>query len=108
MSFTALRGLACEILGGAALAEAEPNLKLPLAGALRVLGDGVIYPPTAAQLLLRGVAESGALFTDCNLVSIDGSTVLLGDRTRVLAGHVVNAAGCSAMELTPGIVMNKK
>ena len=101
-------GLACEILDGGALAEAEPNLKRPLAGALHVLGDGVIYPPTAAQFLLRGVAERGALFMDCNVVSIDGTTVLLGDRTRVLAGHVVNAAGCSAMELTPGIVMRKR
>jgi glycine/D-amino acid oxidase-like deaminating enzyme len=68
----------------------------------------VIYPPAAAQFLLRGVAERGALFTDCNVVSIEGSAVLLGDRTRVSAGHIVNAAGCAAPELTPGIVMRKR
>jgi glycine/D-amino acid oxidase-like deaminating enzyme len=101
-------GLACEILDCAALAEAEPNLKRPLAGALRVLGDAVIYPPTAAQFLLRCVAERGALFTDCNVVSIDGNGVLLGDRTRLSARHIVNAAGCAATELTPGIVMRKR
>jgi glycine/D-amino acid oxidase-like deaminating enzyme len=101
-------GLACEILDSAALGEAEPKLRRPLAGALRVLGDGVIYPPAAAQFLLRGVAERGALFTDCNVVSIDGSTVLLGDRTRVSAGHIVNAAGCAATGLTPGIAMRKR
>jgi glycine/D-amino acid oxidase-like deaminating enzyme len=101
-------GLACEILDSRALGEAEPKLRRPLAGALRVLGDGVIYPPAAAQFLLRGVAERGALFTDCNVVSIDGSTVLLGDRTRVSAGHIVNAAGCAAPELTPGIAIRKR
>jgi glycine/D-amino acid oxidase-like deaminating enzyme len=101
-------GLACEILDSRALGEAEPKLRRPLAGALRVLGDGVIYPPAAAQFLLRGVAERGALFTDCNVASIDGSTVLLGDRTRVSAGHIVNAAGCAAPELTPGIAIRKR
>jgi glycine/D-amino acid oxidase-like deaminating enzyme len=101
-------GLACEILDSAALGEAEPKLRRPLAGALRVLGDGVIYPQAAAEFLLRGVAERGALFTDCNVISIDGSTVLLGDRTRVSAGHIVNATGCAAPELTPGIVMRKR
>jgi len=101
-------GLACEVLDSAALGDAEPKLRRPLAGALRVLGDGVIYPQAAAEFLLRGVAERGALFTDCNVVAIDGSTVLLGDRTRVSAGHIVNATGCAAPELTPGIVMRKR
>jgi D-hydroxyproline dehydrogenase subunit beta len=101
-------GLACEILDSAALAEAEPKLRRPLAGALRVLGDGVIYPQAAAEFLLRGVAEHGALLTDCNVASIDGSTVLLGDGTRISAGHIVNAAGCAATELTSGIVMRKR
>jgi len=101
-------GLACEVLDSAALAEAEPKLRRPLAGALRVLGDGVIHPQAAAQFLLRGVAERGTVFTDCTAVSIDGSTVLFGDRTRVSAGHIVNAAGCAAPELTPGIAMRKR
>jgi len=101
-------GLACEVLDSAALAEAEPKLRRPLAGALRVLGDGVIYPPVAAQSLLQGVAARGSLFAGCNVVSIDENTVLLGDGTRISAGHIVNAAGCAAAELTPGIVMRKR
>lgn len=101
-------GLACEVLDSTALGEAEPRLRRPLAGALRVLGDGVIYPRAAAQFLLRGVVERGALFTDCNVVSIEGSTVLLGDRTRVSAGHIVNAAGCAAPDLTAGIVIRNR
>jgi len=101
-------GLACEVLDSAALAEAEPKLRRPLAGALRVLGDGVVDPLAAAQFLLQGAEERGALFTGCNVVSIDGSTILLRDGTRVSAGHIVNAAGCAARELTPGIVMRKR
>jgi glycine/D-amino acid oxidase-like deaminating enzyme len=101
-------GLACEVLDSVALGEAEPKLTRPLAGALRVLGDGVVYPQAAAQFLLQGVAERGGLFTDCNVVSIIGNEVLLGDRTRISAEHIVNAAGCSAPDLTPGIVMRKR
>jgi len=101
-------GLACEVLDSVALGEAEPKLTRPLAGALRVLGDGVVYPQAAAQFLLQVVADRGGLFTDCNVVSIIGNEVLLGDRTRISAGHIVNAAGCAAPELTPGIVMRKR
>jgi D-hydroxyproline dehydrogenase subunit beta len=100
-------GLACEVLDSAALAEAEPKLR-PLVGALRVLGDGVIYPLAAAEFLLRGVAERGSLFTDCAVSSIEGNVVLLSDGTRVSAGYVVNAAGCFAPELTPGVAMKKR
>jgi D-hydroxyproline dehydrogenase subunit beta len=101
-------GLACEILDSAALAEAEPELRRPLSGALRVLGDGVIYPSAATQFLLQGVAGHGALFTDCSVGSIDGSTVCLANGTRISAGHIVNAAGCWAKDLTPEIVMRRR
>ena len=101
-------GLACEMLDGEGLAEAEPNLRRPLAGALRVSGDGVIYPPTAAQFLLQRGTARGALFTDCGVSSIEGSAVLLGDGRRISAGWVVNAAGCSAGELAAGVVMRRR
>jgi D-hydroxyproline dehydrogenase subunit beta len=101
-------GLACEILDSAALAEAEPELRRPLSGALRVLGDGVIYPSAATQFLLQGVAGHGALFTDCSVGSIDGSTVCLANGTRISAGHIVNAAGCWAKDLTPEIEMRRR
>ncbi len=101
-------GLACEILDSAALAEAEPELRRPLSGALRVLGDGVIYPSAATQFLLQGVAGNGALFTDCSVGSIEGSTVCLANGTRISAGHIVNAAGCWAKDLTPEIVMRRR
>ena len=101
-------GLACEVLDGAALAEAEPKLRQPLAGALRVLGDGVIYPPTTTEFLLRRVAERGCLFTGCAVSSILGDEVVLGDGRRISSGYVVNAAGCAATELTQGVEMRKR
>jgi glycine/D-amino acid oxidase-like deaminating enzyme len=101
-------GLACEILDSTALGEAEPNLRRPLAGALRVFGDGVVDPLSAAKSLVQDVEASGALFTDCSVDSINESTVVLGDGTRISAGYIVNAAGCAATELTPGIVMRKR
>ena len=101
-------GLACEVLDGEALAKAEPELRRPLAGALRVLGDGVVYPPVVAQFLLREVAERGAVLTGRSVSSIKGNVVTLGDGTRVSSGYVVNAAGCSAVELTAGIAMRKR
>jgi D-hydroxyproline dehydrogenase subunit beta len=100
--------LDCEILDSAALAEAEPKLRRPLAGALRVLEDGVIYPPTTAQFLLRGVMERGCLFTGCGVSSISGDEVVLGDGSRISSGYVVNAAGCAAAELTSGVAMRKR
>jgi D-hydroxyproline dehydrogenase subunit beta len=101
-------GLECEVLDSDALAEAEPQLRRGLAGALRVMGDAVIYPPAAAQFLLRDVAARGMLHTGCGVASMDGSGVLLEDGRRVSAGFVVNAAGCWASDLAPGVVMRKR
>ena len=45
-------GIATEILDSQMLAEAEPHLRRPLAGALLVPSDAVLYPPCAAAYLL--------------------------------------------------------
>jgi glycine/D-amino acid oxidase-like deaminating enzyme len=45
----ARNGIVSEVLDEQALREAEPNLRLGLAGALRVVHDGVIYPPAAVS-----------------------------------------------------------
>src|SRR6185437_11595863 len=53
-AFYGARGVRSEVLDPRELAEAEPNLRTGLAGALRVPGDAVIYPPCAAAWLLEG------------------------------------------------------
>src|SRR5215470_14432080 len=49
-----------EILDGHALIEAEPNLRKPLAGALLVPSDAVLYPPCAATYLIACAEQNGA------------------------------------------------
>src|SRR5712692_6171279 len=51
------RGVAAEVLDAAQLAAAEPHLRGGLAGALRVPGDRVIYPPNAVRFLLARAAD---------------------------------------------------
>jgi len=101
-------GLSCEVLDGSALAEAEPKLRRAFAGALRVAGDGVIYPSAAVQFLLQSIAARGALFTNCSVASVHGNGVLLGDGARISAAWVVNAAGCGATELMQVVVIRKR
>ncbi len=52
-------GVRAEVLDAQALAEAEPNLRAGLAGALRVPDDAVVYPPCAARYLLQCARERG-------------------------------------------------
>src|SRR5580704_7785028 len=53
-------GVRAETLGAVELAEAEPNLRPGLAGALLVPDDAVIYPPCAARYLLECARKNGA------------------------------------------------
>jgi glycine/D-amino acid oxidase-like deaminating enzyme len=81
-------GLPAEMLDSTTLREAEPNLRPSLAGGLRVLSDGVLYPPSAAGYLME--------------------QVLLEDGTELHAGIIVNATGAISPELTPGIQVKKR
>ena len=54
------RGVNAEILDSQQVRDAEPHLRAPLAGALRVPGDSVVYPPCAAGFLLQKARELGA------------------------------------------------
>ena len=96
-------GVESELLSPYQLAAAEPNLRPGLAGALHVGGDGVLYPPNAARALLsRAVAKGAEVRESENVLSIGAGKVTLGAET-ISCGHVVNAAGASAADLTPGL-----
>ena len=94
------RGVATEILDAAALAEAEPNLRPGLAGALLVPGDIVIYSPCAAAWLLE---QSGGTLIYSSAAELRDGGVALADGTRVEAGITICATGAWASELVPGI-----
>jgi glycine/D-amino acid oxidase-like deaminating enzyme len=97
------RGVAAEELSGPELAEAEPNLRRGLAGALRVPEDRVLYPPAAARWLLSRACARGALKREgVEVVAIGPRRVETRQET-IAAGTVINAAGPAAPLLTPGL-----
>ncbi len=102
-------GVYAEVLDAKALADAEPNLRPGLAGALRVPGDAVIYPPSGARYLLDCARLRGAeIQIGVSARQLSGGSMLLSNGAIVSAGIVVNATGAWAPELTPGIEVRKR
>jgi D-hydroxyproline dehydrogenase subunit beta len=102
-------GVRAEILDSRALAEAEPNLRPGLAGALRVPDDAVVYPPCAARYLLDCARNRGAeIRVGVSAGELSGGTMKLSDGTQISAGIAINASGAWAPELTPGIEVRKR
>jgi D-hydroxyproline dehydrogenase subunit beta len=94
-------GIDAEVVDAAGLAALEPNLRPGLAGALRVPGDAVLYPPAAAAALLSKAREHGALLREnCAVESISAHAVAT-KRETLRAGVIVNAAGPGAARLVP-------
>lgn len=107
--FYQTRGVAVETLDAEALAEAEPNLRPGLAGALLVPGDGVVYPPCAARYFLEQAQVLGAqLRGGQSAIAFSNEGVQLHDGTFISAGATVNATGSWAPLLTPGIEVQKR
>lgn len=98
-AFYGERGVSTEILDAGGLAHAEPQLRTGMAGALRVPGDSVIYPPAAAAWLLRDVPiEIGTPVRHVD--GDDGAArVHLDDGRRLDAEHVVLSAGTASLDL---------
>ena len=102
-------GVRAEVLGPRELAEAEPNLRPSLAGALRVPDDAVVYPPCAARYMLQRALERGAVVrAGESAAQLSGAGIKLRDGSFVPAGIVVNATGAWAPSLTPGIEVRKR
>jgi glycine/D-amino acid oxidase-like deaminating enzyme len=102
-------GVQADVLGPRELAEAEPNLRRGLAGALRVPDDAVVYPPCAARYLLQRAREHGAVVRAGEAAAeLSGAGIKLRDGSFLAAAAVVNATGAWAAELTPGIEVRKR
>ena len=94
-------GVATELLDERALAAAEPNLRPGLAGALRVPGDSVVYPPGVTRRLIDLARTHGAVVRERTRArAIVANGVACDDET-LHADVVVNAAGPSAAALVP-------
>ncbi|MCV2357111.1 FAD-binding oxidoreductase [Paucibacter sp. B2R-40] len=99
-------GLAAEMLSAADLARAEPMLRPGLAGALRVPGDARVYPPKVAA---RWLAEARAELIEGQVLSFEGSSVLLADGRRLWGALTVLCAGLATQAwLPPGWLIPKK
>ena len=99
--FYADRGVGTEILDARQVAEAEPHLRPGLAGGLRVPGDSVVYPPTAARWLIERARDAKVVGGE--VADLTGGRVVLKDGTQLSAAFTVNAAGSLAPRLTPSL-----
>lgn len=97
------RGIEVEIVGESELAALEPELRPGLAGALRVPGDRVVYPPAAARWLLQRAIEEGVTVRLGERVKEIGTGAVSTDKGVIEADVVVNAAGAAAGHLTEGL-----
>ena len=103
------RGVPTEVLDAQALQSLEPNLRPGMAGGLLVPEDGVLYPPCAARFLMERAQERGAkLRLGVSVAQIGQGQVRLADGTEISAEIIVNAAGASAADLTPGLEIKKR
>lgn len=102
-------GVATEVLDAGALAEAEPHLRRPMAGALLVPSDAVLYPPCAASWLIAEAVRFGAsLFVPRQVVSAGNGRVRLDDGTELEAAHIVIACGADSVQVLPGLPIRKR
>jgi glycine/D-amino acid oxidase-like deaminating enzyme len=98
-----------EILDAQALADVEPNLREPLAGALLVPSDAVLYPPCAAAYLIAGAQQNRAEFVQGKTVlSAHQGNVRLSDGTAISAASIIHATGAGATALLPDLPIKKR
>lgn len=102
-------GVRAEILDAEALADAEPNLVQPLAGALLIPSDAVLYPPCAAGYLMRQAMNRGVTFYSGRTVTQAGSgRIVMDDGTELHARYIVNAGGADSPALGGDLPIRKR
>jgi len=102
------KGLECDVIGAQELYRLEPNLRPHLAGGLLVQGDGLVYPPKSARILLARAVARGASMVTGEVVALEDGGVVLSDGSRIAAGQVVLAAGTRSLALAPGLPLRPK
>ncbi|HEX6772383.1 MAG TPA: FAD-dependent oxidoreductase [Acidobacteriaceae bacterium] len=96
-----------EVFDSAALAEAEPNLRPGLAGALFVPEDAILYPPAAATALLHAAEERGAQLIRGTVAKAGHGAITLADGTTLASDHIVVATGAD-FHLVPWVRLKKR
>ncbi len=107
--FYSERGVPAEILEGRQVAEAEPNLRRGLAGALLMPADSVCYPPCAAASFIdRAIDLGGRLFLSKRVIEVSDSAVKTEDGDLISTGVVVLATGTHIQKLVPGLAVQPR
>jgi len=103
------REVPTQVLDAKELQSLEPNLRPGMAGGLLVPEDGVLYPPCAALFLMeRAQARGAKLNLGIKVAQIGQGTVRLADGAEISAEIIVNTAGASSPDLTPGLDVKKR
>lgn len=103
------RGVSTEVLSAERLKQLEPNLRDGLAGGLLVPEDAVLYPPCAARFLMQRAQKlSAEVFLSARVVEIGSGHIRASDGLELKGRTIVNAAGASACDLTPGVDIKKR
>ena len=103
------RGVSSRLLTAGELADAEPNLRKGLAGALLVAKDGVVYPPVAALELAARAEQLGArLIIGREVKTIGEGRIVLNDGTELRAQRLIHALGANATALSPELPVRKR
>jgi glycine/D-amino acid oxidase-like deaminating enzyme len=111
LAYYSKRNVPVEVLDAQSLAEAEPNLRRPMAGGLLVPSDLVLYPPCAAAYMIAKAqrqAPGVKQFLGVDVVSIGDSRVILHDGSELSSPIIINATGSLSPALTAGIAVKKR
>ena len=109
MGFYRERDVPARLLSARELAEAEPNLRAGLAGALLVPEDAVVYPPNVALHLARQAEGHGArLLVGRKVIGIGQGLVRTEGGQALSASRVVDATGAWATDLHPGLPVKRR
>ena len=104
----AAREIRCFVLNAKELADAEPNLRSGLAGALLVPEDVVLSPPAAAAYFLEEAVRHGAVLLQHQPVAEVGKGVVrLGNGTELKSEAIVLATGVET-SLLPWLPIQKR
>jgi glycine/D-amino acid oxidase-like deaminating enzyme len=103
------RRVAVEELDALALKQLEPNLGPGLVGGLRVPGDCVLNPSSAARFLVESAQKNGArlLLGQC-VTQIGEGEVLLANGSEMSSRFIIDAAGICSGDLISGIEIKKR
>ena len=98
-----------EMLDTQSLAEAEPNLRPGLAGALLMSDDAVVHPASVACSFAAKATARGATFVFNEAVTeLTENEVELRNGNRIHASWIILANGTAACEFIPGLPLRAR